>query len=344
MKAIVKLKADVGLDFTERPMPEVTSHRAMVKIKAASICGSDLHLYKWDAWAQERLQPPCIIGHEGAGEVVQVGDQVERLQVGDHVSFESHIPCLVCARCRTGEMHLCRNLKTIGFGVDGCFAEYISIPEICCVKNDPSMPWEIASIQEPLGNSVYAVTESDVSGKQIAIFGDGPTGLFACAVARALGATRIFVVGISEFRLQLMKKFKPDFIINASTRDPEEIILGATDGEGVDCVLEMSGSEAAIHHGFKVVRNGGLFTAFGIPAKSIQLDFASEIILKGIKIIAIHGRRMFETWEEMAGLLNSSRLDVSPVITHRFPMEKFEVAMKLLITHPIQAGKIILTP
>lgn len=344
MKAVAKLKSAFGFDIADLSMPEVTSHRVLVKVKAASICGSDVHLYKWDPWASQNLTPPRIVGHEGAGEVVEIGSQVKRLQVGDHVSFESHIPCLACARCRTGEMHLCKELKTIGFGVDGCFAEYISMPEICCVRNDKSLPWEIASIQEPLGNSVYAVAESFVAGKQVAIFGDGPTGLFAVAVARALGANRIFAVGVNPFRLKILAQLKPDFLIDASKEDPAQFILDKTKGDGVDCVLEMSGAEAAIHNGLSVVRSGGTFTAFGIPSKPIQLDFAKEVILKGIKLVAIHGRKMFETWEEMARLLNSGRLDVTPVITHRFPLAETNKAMELLTQNPIEAGKIVLIP
>lgn len=344
MKAVAKLKEAPGLEIAEFPIPEVTSHRVLVKVKATSICGSDVHLYKWDDWAKSHLKPPKIVGHEGAGEVVEVGEQVEHIRVGDHVSFESHLPCLGCARCRTGEMHLCQKLKTIGFDVDGCFAEYIAMPEISCVKNNKSMPWEIASIQEPLGNAVYAVSESKVAGKQIAIFGDGPIGLFCVALARALGATKIFAVGVSPFRMKIMEKLKPDFLIDATKENPVDVIMDKTHGEGVDCVLEMSGAEKAIHNGFEVVRKGGLFTAFGIPGKPVTIDLAQEIILKGIKITAIYGRKMFDTWKEMGELLESRRLDITPVITHRLPMEKIGEAMNLLTSQPIEAGKIILHP
>ena len=344
MKAVAKLKAKPGLEIIDVPIPQVTSHRVLVKVKAASICGSDIHLFKWDAWASENLEPPRIIGHEGAGEVVEVGEQVEGVKVGDHVSFESHIPCLHCARCRTGEMHLCRDLKTIGFGVDGCFAEYISMPEICCWKNDKSLPWEIASIQEPMGNSVYAVSESKVAGKQVAVFGDGPTGLFAAAVARSLGAATLFAVGASPYRMEIMKKLGPDHLIDATKGGVVDFILEKTNGDGVDCILEMSGAEPAIHDGFKVVRNGGTFTAFGIPGRPIQIDFAKEIILKGIKLIAIHGRKMFDTWKQMAVLLGSSKLDVSSAITHKMPMSNIAAAMDLLTKNPIEAGKIVLYP
>lgn len=344
MKAIAKLKPAGGFERINAPRPEVTSHRVLVQIRTASICGSDVHLYQWDDWAKAHLKPPRIVGHEGAGEVVEVGSQVKHLKVGDRVSLESHIPCLGCDRCRTGEMHLCRKLQTIGFEVDGCFAETIAMPELCCVKHPDTMPWEIASIQEPLGNAVYAVSESAVAGKSVAIFGDGPIGLFACALARCLGAVRIFAAGASPYRMAIMKKFHPDFLIDARPEPAAGFILEKTHGEGVDVVLEMSGAESAIHDAFRVVRNGGTVTAFGIPSKPIALDLAREIILKGIRIIAIHGRKMFDTWKEMGELLGSGRLDVTPVITHRFAFSEFASAFDLLTQKPIEAGKVILQP
>lgn len=344
MKAVAKTKAAPGFEWIDAPMPEVTSHRVLVRVKAASVCGSDVHLYKWDPWARENLAPPKIIGHECAGEVVEVGDQVEHICVGDHVALESHIPCQGCTRCRSGEMHLCNQLKTIGFGLDGCFAEYIAMPEICCIKINSDVPWEIGSIHEPLGNSVYTVAESDVAGKTVVIFGDGPTGLFAAAVARAYGAAKIFAVGASPVRLEIMKKLGPDFVLNAAKESVVEFIQDQTKGEGVDGVIEMSGAPAAIHDGFKILRNGGTFTAFGIPSKPLEIDFAKEVILKGIKVVAIHGRKMFDTWTRMAALFRTGRFDVSPVITHRMPLAKFDEAMKLLTAENIAAGKIVFIP
>lgn len=344
MKAILKAGPQPGLAMREVAVPRVTSHGVLIRVRAASICGSDLHLNRWDDWAQNICTTPRVIGHEGTGEVVEVGPQVERIRVGDHVSIEGHIPCLACPRCRTGEMHLCEHLKMIGFTVDGCFADYVLVPEICCVKNDKSLPWEIASIQDPLGNAVHAVGESKVAGKTVAIFGDGPTGLFAAAVARSLGAREIFAVGVSPFRLRLMEGLHPDHLIDATKNNPVEIILDQTRGEGCDVVLEMSGAEKAIHDGLRSVRNGGDFTAFGIPSKPVTLDLAKEIILKGVRVRGIFGRRMFETWEEMGRLLSSGRLDVSSIITHRFPMDEIDKALELLTKEPISAGKIVLIP
>lgn len=344
MTAVRKTHPAAGVTFETIPVPTVTSHGVLVRVKAASLCGTDVHIYRWDDWAKLRIKTPMTFGHEFAGEVVAVGDQVRRVKVGDPISGETHIPCLQCYQCRTGQMHLCNNLQILGVDRDGAFAEYVMMPEICCVKVDKAMPWEIASIQEPFGNAVYAVSEADVVGKTVAVFGDGPTGAFAVAVARAFGATRIFAVGAQEYRLNLIRKFAPDVVINATEGDPAQQILDATHGEGVDAVLEMSGSEPAIHAGFKVVKKGGVFTAFGIPAKPIGLNLADEIIFKGIRVHGINGRKMFETWEQVAGLLLSGRVDLKQAITHTLPLGKIEEAFELLTPGNIRAGKIVLMP
>jgi threonine 3-dehydrogenase len=241
-------------------------------------------------------------------------------------------------------MHICNHLQILGVDRDGAFADYVMLPEVCCVKIDKSMPWEIASIQEPFGNAVYAVSEANVVGKSVAVFGDGPTGVFAVAVARAFGAAKIFAVGMQEYRLNLIRKFLPDVVIGATKEDPVTRIMDATQGEGVDAVLEMSGAEPAIHAGFKVVKKGGVFTAFGIPSKPIGLNLAEEIIFKGIRVHGINGRKMFETWEQVAGLLMSGRVDLKQVITHTMPLSKIEDAFELLSPGNARAGKIVLNP
>lgn len=344
MKAIQKMKAGPGAKLIEAPVPAPTSHQALVKVRAASICGTDVHIYNWDPWSAGRIKPPLVFGHEFSGEVVEVGDQVEHVEAGDHVSAETHIPCGGCFQCRTGKQHICQNLEILGVDRDGCFAEYIVVPEICCIKNDKSMPWEIASVQEPLGNATYCVSESAVAGKSVAIFGDGPIGIFAAGIARAYGATNLIVLGMQEFRLDLMRKYGPDYVIDVTKVKARDAIMDITHGEGVDVVIEMSGAEGALHDGLAIVKRGGVFTAFGIPARPVTLNFAEEVIFKGIKIIAINGRRMFATWYELANLLNSGRLDISRVITHTFPMAKIDEAMALLNAKEIKAGKIILKP
>ncbi|MFH1830028.1 MAG: L-threonine 3-dehydrogenase [Pseudomonadota bacterium] len=344
MKAIQKAKAGPGAKLISAPVPKPTSHQVLVRVKATSICGTDIHIYNWDAWSAGRIKPPMIFGHEFAGEVVEVGAQVEHIKVGDHVSAETHIPCRGCYQCRTGQMHICKNVKILGVDCDGCFAEYVAVPEICCIRNDKSLPWEIATVQEPFGNATYTVSESNVSGKSVAILGNGPIGIFAVGIARAYGATNIIVCGKHKFRLDLVRTYGADHVIDVAKQDAREAIMDITKGEGVDVVLEMSGSERAIHDGLASVKRGGTFTAFGIPSKPIQLELAEEVVFKGIRILAINGRKMFETWYEVGNLLRSGRVDVKPVITHEFPLEKIDDAMAMLTAKEKKAGKIVLKP
>lgn len=344
MKAIQKAKAGPGAKLISAPVPEPTSHQVLVRVKATSICGTDIHIYNWDAWSASRIKPPMIFGHEFAGEVVEVGAQVDHIKVGDHVSAETHIPCRSCYQCRTGQMHICKNVEILGVDRDGCFAEYVAVPEICCIQNDKSLPWEIATVQEPFGNATYTVGESNVSGKSVAILGNGPIGIFAVGIARTYGATNVIVSGKHKLRLDLVRAYGADHVIDVTKQDTREAIMDITKGEGVDVVLEMSGSEKAIHDGLASVKRGGTFTAFGIPSKPIQLELAEEVVFKGIRILAINGRKMFETWYEVANLLRSGRVDVKPVITHEFPLEKIDDAMALLTAKEKKAGKIVLKP
>lgn len=343
MKAVRKLSPKRGAEIVDVPIPTITSHQVLAKVHATSICGTDYHIYDWDPWSQKRIKLPHVMGHEFCGEVVEVGPQVERIKVGDFISGETHIPCFTCYQCRTGQMHICNNVKILGVDCDGSFAEYVALPEVCCVISDPAIPKEIASIMEPLGNAVYTVSESRVAGKSVVIFGDGPIGIFAVPLARALGAVKIIVVGMTPYRLNLVRQFEPDLVIDATEGGVVEKIMEATRGSGVDVVLEMSGSPVAIKNGFQVVRKGGVFTFFGIPSKPVEINIAEDIIFKGIKMNAINGRKMFDTWEEMTNLLASGRLDVSRVVTHTFPLEKVNEAMELITPGQIQAGKIVLT-
>lgn len=344
MKAIQKTQPGPGVKLIDAPIPTPTSHQVLVKVKITSICGTDVHIYNWDKWAANRIRPPMIFGHEFSGEVVEIGSQVEHIAVGDHVSAETHIPCGGCFQCRTGQMHICKDVEILGVDRDGCFAEYVAIPEICCIKNDKSLPWDVASVQEPFGNAVFTVSESAVAGKSVAVFGDGPIGIFAVAIARAYGATKLIACGMQPFRLELIKKYQPDHVIDVTKADPREAIKEITKGEGVDVVLEMSGAERAMHDGFAALKRGGTFTAFGIPSGPVQIEIAEEMIFKGLKLLAINGRRMFETWYEVANLLGSGLVDVRPVITHEFPLAKIDDAMAMLNAKEIKAGKIVLKP
>ena len=285
-----------------------------------------------------------IFGHEFAGEVVQVGDLVKRIKVGDHISAETHIPCGHCYQCLTGKQHICQNLKILGVDIHGCFAEYVAIPEICAWKNDPSIPPEIASVQEPFGNATYTVMESGVSAKIIAIMGDGPIACFATGIAKAVGAGKIFAVGEFPYRVNLLKKMGADVALSILTHDTVKEIMDATAGEGVDVVLEMTGAQKAIENGFSILKKGGTFTAFGIPSSKIEFDLSNNVIFKGAKIIGINGRLMFDTWFQLSNLLKFKKVDISPVITHKMPLRDFHKGMQAVISSKREVGKVVFLP
>ena len=333
-----------GAELVTVDIPKIKPDEVLVKVKATSICGTDAHIYNWDEWSQSRIKPPMIFGHEFAGEVVQVGNLVKRIKVGDLISAETHIPCGHCFQCLTGKQHICQNLKILGVDIDGCFAEYAAIPEVCAWKNDKNISPEIASVQEPFGNATYTVMESRVSAKIIAIMGDGPIACFATGIARAVGAAKIFAVGEFPYRVNLLKKMGADVALSILTHDTVKEIMDATSGEGVDVVLEMTGAQQAIDNGFKILKKGGTFTAFGIPPSNIQLDLNNSVIFKNANIIGISGRLMFETWFQLSNLLKFKKVDVSPVITHKMPLKDFHKGMEAVISKKREAGKVVFFP
>lgn len=341
MKAIMKVKPEKGAEICWIPTPKIGPKEVLVQVKVASICGSDLHIYDWDQWASNRIKPPRVFGHELSGEVIEVGDEVNSVQVGTFVSAETHISCGHCIQCRTGNAHVCRNFKILGVDVDGCFAEYVAIPENNVWKNDGSLPLELTSLQEPLGNATYTVLSDEIVGRTVLALGCGPIGIMAIGVARACGASTIIGVDIIDYRLNLAKKMGADFILNDKKEDIVDKILSITNEEGVDVLLEMSGVPSAIRKGFKVLRNAGRASLLGIPALPMEFDLSNDIIFKGVKVYGITGRKMFDTWYQVSRLLKSHRLDISPVITHRLKFEEFERGFELMKSG--KCGKIILS-
>jgi threonine 3-dehydrogenase len=342
MLAAMKTKPEAGAEMREVDIPKPGPDEVLIQVKAASICGTDKHILQWDKWAQSRIKPPMIFGHECCGIVVEIGKNVSRVKMGDYISAETHIPCQHCFQCRTGNMHLCRNLVILGVDRDGIFAEYATIPEVCCWKNDPDLPIEIASVQEPFGNAVYTVMESEVASKRIAIIGDGPTANFACGVARASGAAVIYSLGMVDFNLGLNRRMGADVIINVTTENNyRKRIIDETNG-GVDAVLDMAGNKAAVEDGFAILRRTGTYTAFGIASAPFEFDMANNVVFKGARIIGINGRKMFETWYQLKNLLDYKKVDISPVITHRFPFADFKKAADTAISPGAKAGKVVL--
>src|SRR3954467_1659264 len=342
MQAIVKSGAGPGSELRQLPRPEIGPTDVLVKVSVASICGTDLHIYEWDAWAQHRIHPPLIPGHEFCGNVAAVGAEVTSVKEGDFVSAEMHVACGKCLQCRTGEAHICQNVSIIGVDANGAFAEYVVIPESNIWKLDPEIPQEYASILDPLGNAVHTVLAGEIAAKTVAVTGCGPIGLFSIGVARAVGASAIFAIEVNQYRRRIAQQMKADFVLDASKDDVTKIVMEQTGGLGVDVVLEMAGHPSAIRTAFDVVRRGGRISLLGLTSKPVSLNFSEDIIFKGITIQGISGRRMYQTWYQMTALLKSGKLDLHPVITDRIAMKDFSTAMERLKAG--QASKILIYP
>ena len=340
MRALVKTKAVPGLELVDVPKPSAGPGQVVVRVLATSLCGTDNHIYRWDEWAQGRIHPPRIIGHELCGEVVEAGPGVAAVAVGDYVAAESHITCAVCFQCRTGNAHVCKNYRILGIDEDGSYAEYVRLPERVLWKTSREIQPEFACLQEPLGNAVHAALVEDLTGQSVLITGCGPTGLFATAVARTAGAGVIIASDVSDYRLGLAKQLGADYTINP-TRDDTDLITRVTGGEGVDVALEMSGNPAAIHKCFLYVKNGGRVTLFGIPEAQVSFDMTNEIIFKGIRVYGVTGRRLFQTWYRLSGLFKAG-LNIKPVVTHVLPLDKFAEGFDLVAKG--QCGKVVLLP
>ncbi|MFQ5908281.1 MAG: L-threonine 3-dehydrogenase [Thermoplasmata archaeon] len=341
MLAAVKTKPQPGaIELLQVPRPDPKPHEALIRVKIASICGTDVHISSWDEWSQARIRTPLIQGHEFAGEVAELGKDVSLVTVGDYVSAEGHIACNTCYQCRTGNAHVCRNVQIIGVDRDGAFAEYVSVPEENLVVNPHNLPLEMATIQDPFGNAVQSVFSADVPGNYVAILGLGPIGLMSVALCRAVAAGKIFAIGHrNEYRLKLAETLGADYVLRSDASLPETIDR-ETEGRGVDHVLEMSGSPEAFTLGLKIVRPAGGVHVLGIYPEPFSVDVSSGIVTKGLHLHGIHGRLMYDTWYRMAGLLTSGRLDLEPIITHRFAFKDFLEAMEVVRSG--QAGKVVL--
>ena len=342
MLAVVKPEAAPGAEVREVRVPSFGRTDVLVKVKVASVCGTDLHIYNWDRWAAGRIHPPLIPGHEFCGVVEATGNEVTSVKEGDFVSAEMHVACGKCLQCRTGEAHICQNVKIIGVDANGAFAEYVVIPESNIWKLDPDIPQEYASILDPLGNAVHTVLAGDVAAKTVAVTGCGPIGLFAIAVARACGATKVFAIEVNEHRRKIAEQVKADHVLNPATDNVTEKVMELTGGVGVDVICEMAGHPDAIRTAFDIVRRGGRISLLGLTSKPISLNFSEDIIFKGITVQGINGRRMYQTWYQMTALLKAGKLDLHPVITDRIQMKDFSQGMERLKTG--EASKILMYP
>jgi threonine 3-dehydrogenase len=342
MRAIVKAHAAPGAEIREVPTPTCGPGELLLKVLRAGVCGTDLHIVEWDRWSQGRLRPPVTLGHEFVGEVVERGEGVTTVAVGDWVSCESHIICNTCLACRTGNGHVCENTKILGVDVPGGFAEYVAVPAVNAWHVPAGIPIEVAGVMEPLGNAVHTAFAGPLSGCNIAVTGCGPIGLFAIGVARAAGAARVFASDVSTYRLDLARKMSADATIDPSRESFVDRVKELTGGRGLDGVLEMSGNPSAMRDGLAALRNGGRLSLLGLPKEPFELDWNRLVIFKGVTVHGIIGRRMYETWYQMDNLLGSGRLDIRAAITHVMPMERFDDAIGLLRSG--QAGKVVLIP
>lgn len=342
MRAVVKAQAAAGAELQTVPVPAIGPRDVLVKVRATTICGTDLHIYRWDPWAQSRIKPPMVFGHEFSGDVVAIGDEVTTVKIGDFVSGETHIVCGHCYPCRTGQYHICRNVKIIGVDRPGCFAEYVALPASNAWRNDPGLDPAIAAAQEPFGNAVHTALSTDLATKTVLVTGCGPIGLFAVGIARAAGASRIFATDVAEHRLEMARMMGATDPIDGRG-DVVHEIMASTDGAGVDVLLEMSGVSAAIKQGFGALRYGGYAALLGLPGKPIDnFDLANHIVFKGATVYGVSGRKMYETWYQTRALIGGGRVDISPIITHRLPLHEFQQAFAMMIAG--DAAKVALFP
>ncbi len=347
MTAIRKMRPERGLDVVEVPIPEVGEDEVLVAVEATSICGTDLHIWNWDEWSAQRIKPPLTLGHELAGTVVEVGKNVGHTKIGDYVSAESHITCGMCFQCRTGQAHMCPSTRILGIDLDGAFAEYVAVPEKVIWQNDRAkIPPEIATLQEPFGNAVFATMAHDLAGQSVAVMGCGPIGLFSISIARASGAARVLAVDLNQYRLGRATAMGAHEIFKPSPEsrsiDVADWVVEANEGFGVDIVLEMSGAASAIDAAFRGVRNGGRVTLFGIPPKPVSIDVAENMIFKNLTVLALNGRRIFDTWYRTRWLLENEVVDLRPLITKEMGLEEIDEALNTLAAG--QACKIVLRP
>lgn len=345
MKALHKETAGPGAVYGGVSDIKLKPDELLLKVHLGSICGSDLPIYNWTSWAPERIKPPMVFGHEFCGTVAEAGSATRDFKKGDFVSVESHIYCGLCYQCRNGERHVCREMKIIGVDGPGGFGEYAAVPARCAWKHPDDKLKDVGSLMEPLGNAVYSVLVEDVTCKSVLVTGCGPQGLFSIAVAKASGADPIVAVEGSPFRAELARKMGATAVVDPSVHDPLSAVLKAgKTPDGFDVVCEMSGAAPAIELAFKAVRNGGRITAFGIPSKKVELDWANDLIFKGVRVHGIVGRRIFETWYKTDHLLRSGAVNVAPLITHTYPMKDFEEGFAVMTSPEKKCGKVLLVP
>lgn len=339
MKALVKNKTEPGIWLEEMPAPSMGPNDVLIKIRKTSICGTDMHIYNWDEWAQQYIHPPLIVGHEFVGEVIDIGKEVQSyFKLGDRVSGENHIACGHCRNCRAGRAHLCRVNISIGVTCDGCFAEYLSLPAANAYPIPDDVSDDLAAILNPFGNSVHTALAFDLVGEDVLITGAGPVGAMAAAVAKHAGARHVVVTDVNPYRLKLAEKLGATLAIDPTKTSLKDVMKQLGMKEGFDVGLEMSGNAQAFNDMIAHMNHAGKIALLGFLPKNAGIEW-SEVILKGITIKGIYGREMYDTWYKMITMLQSG-LDISSIITHSFPIADYQKTFETMKTG--QAGKIIM--
>ncbi len=341
MTAVVKAAAGPGAEIDQVPIPEPSGSDVLIEVAASSICGTDVHIFDWNDWARRHIHPPRVFGHEMSGRVVAAGPEVQDLKAGSFVAAETHIVDHTCRQCRRGLYHLCENVRVLGVDRDGSFARFVLLPAENCWQNAAGLTPEVAALQEPFGNAVHAALAGPLRDNAVAIFGLGPIGLCAVGIAKAEGAAAVYGVEPNPFRRELAERMGATAVF-APGNELVSQLRQANGGVGVDVVLEMSGHPMAVQQGLEALHSGGWISLLGIGDRPVTLDLNDLVVTKGITIHGIFGRRIWETWEKTSEYLRSGKVDVSPLITHRFPLDDFDEAMAQMKSG--RSGKVVLLP
>ncbi len=341
MTAVVKATAGPGAEIDQVAIPEPKGKDVLIEVAASSICGTDVHIFDWNEWAQRHIHPPMVFGHEMSGRIVATGPEVKDLKPGTFVAAETHVVDHTCRQCRRGLYHLCENTRVLGVDRNGSFARYVLLPAENCWRNAPGLSPEVAALQEPFGNAVHAATAGPLKDNAVAIFGLGPIGLCAVGIARAEGAAAVYGIEPNPYRRELAERMGATAVLAPSASTVEDV-RKINGGVGVDVVLEMSGHPVAIEQGLRVLHRGAWMSLLGLGDAPATLDLNDLVVTKGITIYGIFGRKIWETWERTSDYLSSGKVDVSPLITHRFPLDDFQEAMALMKSG--RSGKVVLLP
>lgn len=338
MKSLVKAKSEPGLWLEDRPIPEIGINDVLIKVRRTAICGTDMHIWKWDEWAQKTIPVPMIVGHEFVGEIVETGSNVTGYETGQIVSGEGHVVCGRCRNCMAGRRHMCADAQGIGVNRPGAFAEYLAIPAANVWVHDPKIDLDVASLFDPFGNAVHTALQFDVLGEDVLVVGAGPIGIMAAAVCRHAGARHVVVTDLNDNRLALASKMGATRAVNVARENLKDVQVELGMSEGFDVGLEMSGSEPGFASLIDNMCHGGKVAILGLPAGDVRIDW-HKVIFNMLTLKGVYGREIFETWYKMQVFIQSG-LDLAPIITHRLPSDDFERGFKAMLSG--EACKVVL--